>query len=50
MKYIKNMIDVNLVESFNMVKVVLPGMKNRIDQKPVSIACFDVDHLRLVRY
>ncbi|KAL8259610.1 hypothetical protein R6Q59_027563 [Mikania micrantha] len=37
-KEIKGMIDVNLIGSFNVVKAVLPGMKNRIDRKPVSIA------------
>ncbi|GKB73634.1 3-dehydrosphinganine reductase TSC10A-like protein [Tanacetum coccineum] len=34
---VKDMIDVNLVETFNVVKAALPGMKNRSDRKPVSI-------------
>ncbi|GKD83304.1 3-dehydrosphinganine reductase TSC10A [Tanacetum coccineum] len=34
---IKDMIDVNLVGAFNVVKAALPGMKNRSDRKPVSI-------------
>lgn len=38
MKEIKGMIDVNLIGSFNLVKAALPGMKNRTDRKPVSIA------------
>ncbi|GKC47918.1 putative reverse transcriptase domain-containing protein [Tanacetum coccineum] len=36
---VKDMIDVNLVGTFNVVKAALPGMKNRIDRKPVLIAC-----------
>ncbi|PWA88187.1 Glucose/ribitol dehydrogenase [Artemisia annua] len=32
------MIDVNLIGTINLVKAVLPGMKNRSDRKPVSIA------------
>ncbi|KAL8229969.1 hypothetical protein R6Q57_014869 [Mikania cordata] len=38
MKEIRDMIDVNLIGTFNLVKDVLPGMKNRSDRKPVSIA------------
>ncbi|GJX28095.1 3-dehydrosphinganine reductase TSC10A-like protein, partial [Tanacetum coccineum] len=34
---VKDMTDVNLVETFNVVKAALPGMKNRSDRKPVSI-------------
>ncbi|GJU87973.1 3-dehydrosphinganine reductase TSC10A-like protein [Tanacetum coccineum] len=34
---VKDMIDVNLVGTFNVVKAALPGMKNRSDRKPVSI-------------
>jgi 3-dehydrosphinganine reductase len=34
---VKDMIDVNLIGTFNVVKAALPGMKNRSDQKPVSI-------------
>ncbi|KAI3677201.1 hypothetical protein L1987_86823 [Smallanthus sonchifolius] len=37
-KKIRDIIDVNLIGSFNMVKAALPGMKNRSDRKPVSIA------------
>ncbi|KAJ0817618.1 putative 3-dehydrosphinganine reductase [Helianthus annuus] len=37
-KEVREMIDVNLVGSFNLVKAVLPGMKSRSDRKPVSIA------------
>ncbi|KAK9068428.1 hypothetical protein SSX86_012542 [Deinandra increscens subsp. villosa] len=37
-KKIKGMIDVNLIGTFNLVKAALPGMKNRSDRKPVSIA------------
>ncbi|GKB74406.1 3-dehydrosphinganine reductase TSC10A-like protein [Tanacetum coccineum] len=37
-KEVKEMIDVNLVGTFNLVKAALPGMKNRTDRKPVSIA------------
>ncbi|KAI3743504.1 hypothetical protein L1987_61214 [Smallanthus sonchifolius] len=37
-KEIKGTIDVNLIGSFNLVKAALPGMKNRSDRKPVSIA------------
>ncbi|XP_076947566.1 3-dehydrosphinganine reductase TSC10A-like [Bidens hawaiensis] len=37
-KDIKRTIDVNLFGTFNMVKAALPGMKNRSDRKPVSIA------------
>ncbi|KAK9050631.1 hypothetical protein SSX86_012540 [Deinandra increscens subsp. villosa] len=37
-KEVKDMIDVNLVGSFNLVKAALPGMKNRSDRRPVSIA------------
>ncbi|KAI3677202.1 hypothetical protein L1987_86824 [Smallanthus sonchifolius] len=37
-KEIKGMIDVNLIGTFNLVKAALPGMKNRSDRKPVSIA------------
>ncbi|XP_071693432.1 3-dehydrosphinganine reductase TSC10B-like [Rutidosis leptorrhynchoides] len=36
---IKEMIDVNLIGTFNLVKAALPGMKKRTDRKPVSIAC-----------
>ncbi|XP_071688396.1 3-dehydrosphinganine reductase TSC10A-like [Rutidosis leptorrhynchoides] len=35
---VKRMIDVNLIGTFNLVKVVLPGMRNRSDRKPVSIS------------
>ncbi|KAK1426025.1 hypothetical protein QVD17_14692 [Tagetes erecta] len=38
MKVVKDMIDVNLIGCFNLVKAVLPRMKNRSDRKPVSIA------------
>ncbi|KAC9183974.1 hypothetical protein E3N88_46219 [Mikania micrantha] len=38
MKVIRDMIDVNLIGTFNLVKAALPGMKNRSDRKPVSIA------------
>ncbi|KAK1426026.1 hypothetical protein QVD17_14693 [Tagetes erecta] len=37
-KDVKNMIDVNLIGSFNLVKAALPRMKTRSDRKPVSIA------------
>ncbi|KAL4559312.1 hypothetical protein LXL04_031450 [Taraxacum kok-saghyz] len=37
-KDIRGMIDINLIGSFNLVKAALPGMKNRTDRKPVSIA------------
>ncbi|XP_076947567.1 3-dehydrosphinganine reductase TSC10A-like [Bidens hawaiensis] len=37
-KEIGRIIDVNLVGMFNLVKAALPGMKNRSDRKPVSIA------------
>ncbi|KAK9068427.1 hypothetical protein SSX86_012541 [Deinandra increscens subsp. villosa] len=37
-KEVKRMIDVNLIGSFNLVKAALPGMKNRSDRRPVSIA------------
>ncbi|KAD3337583.1 hypothetical protein R6Q59_027564 [Mikania micrantha] len=37
-KEIKDMIDVNLIGCLNLVKAALPGMKNRSDRKPVSIA------------
>nr|GEW95346.1 3-dehydrosphinganine reductase TSC10A-like [Tanacetum cinerariifolium] len=37
-KEVKEMIDVNLIGTFNLVKAALPGMKNRTDRKPVSIA------------
>ncbi|XP_071688395.1 3-dehydrosphinganine reductase TSC10A-like [Rutidosis leptorrhynchoides] len=35
---VKRMINVNLIGSFNVVKAALPGMKNRSDRKPASIA------------
>nr|XP_043609178.1 3-dehydrosphinganine reductase TSC10A-like [Erigeron canadensis] len=35
---VKQMIDINLVGSFNLVKAALIGMKNRKDRRPVSIA------------
>ncbi|CAN0856592.1 3-dehydrosphinganine reductase TSC10A [Linum grandiflorum] len=35
---VRFMIDVNLIGSFNVVKAALPGMKNRSDRRPVSIA------------
>lgn len=35
---VKEMIDVNLIGTFNLVKAALPGMKSRSDRKPVSIA------------
>ncbi|KAI3738171.1 hypothetical protein L2E82_28191 [Cichorium intybus] len=38
MKEIRDMIDINLVGTFNLVKAALPGMKSRTDRKPVSIA------------
>ncbi|XP_076949983.1 3-dehydrosphinganine reductase TSC10A-like [Bidens hawaiensis] len=38
LKEIESLIDVNLIGNFNLVKVALPGMKNRSDRKPVSIA------------
>ncbi|KAF5823734.1 putative 3-dehydrosphinganine reductase [Helianthus annuus] len=41
-KEVREMIDVNLVGSFNLVKAVLPGMKSRSDRKPLSIALYVV--------
>ncbi|CAH1442093.1 unnamed protein product [Lactuca virosa] len=38
MKEIRDMIDINLIGTFNLVKAALPGMKSRTDRKPVSIA------------
>ncbi|XP_076949987.1 3-dehydrosphinganine reductase TSC10A-like [Bidens hawaiensis] len=38
MKNIKSMIDTNLIGTVNLIKAALPGMKNRSDRKPVSIA------------
>ncbi|KAK9050842.1 hypothetical protein SSX86_030185 [Deinandra increscens subsp. villosa] len=37
MEEVKSMIDVNLLGTVNLVKAVLPGMRNRADRKPVSI-------------
>ncbi|KAI3743506.1 hypothetical protein L1987_61216 [Smallanthus sonchifolius] len=37
-KEIRGMIDVNLIGTINLVRAALPGMKNRSDRKPVSIA------------
>ncbi|KAJ0736066.1 putative 3-dehydrosphinganine reductase [Helianthus annuus] len=38
MKDIRSMINVNFIGTVNLVKAALPGMKNRSDRKPVSIA------------
>ncbi|XP_076949988.1 3-dehydrosphinganine reductase TSC10A-like [Bidens hawaiensis] len=38
MKNIRSMIDINLIGTVNLLKAALPGMKNRSDKKPVSIA------------
>ncbi|MFS7990333.1 putative 3-dehydrosphinganine reductase [Helianthus anomalus] len=38
MDMIENIIGVNLIGSFNMVKAALAGMKKRTDRRPVSIA------------
>nr|XP_043609179.1 3-dehydrosphinganine reductase TSC10B-like [Erigeron canadensis] len=38
MKAIKNMIDVNLIGNFHLVKAALPGMKKRMGREPVSIS------------
>uniref|UniRef100_A0A2P2JX18 3-dehydrosphinganine reductase n=1 Tax=Rhizophora mucronata TaxID=61149 RepID=A0A2P2JX18_RHIMU len=35
---VRSMIEVNLMGSFNMIKAALPGMKNRKDRGPASIA------------
>lgn len=35
---IRGIFEVNLIGSVNLVKAVLPGMKNRRDRRPVSIA------------
>ncbi|KAJ0798601.1 putative 3-dehydrosphinganine reductase [Helianthus annuus] len=38
MNMIENIIGVNLIGSFNIVKAALAGMKKRTDRRPVSIA------------
>lgn len=38
MKEIRDMIEINLIGTFNLVKAALPSMKSRTDRKPVSIA------------
>ncbi|CAH1425858.1 unnamed protein product [Lactuca virosa] len=38
MKEIRDMIEINLIGTFNLVKAALPAMKSRTDRKPVSIA------------
>ncbi|KAK2966898.1 hypothetical protein RJ640_028908 [Escallonia rubra] len=38
MEEVKFMIDVNLVGTFHLIKAALPGMKNRKDREPASIA------------